>query len=132
MRATSARPADTASSPISKIEDPAAAAWLRFRFVDKIVGGVGAAQLHPRRRARADRLSEGGPLGQPVVDLEEVALVDGQYYAVRQFPRCGSKMASRIATERRDAHLQAGAAHEPILKVTVAAPSESTSLPFSG
>jgi len=65
-----------------------------------------------------------GPLGQPVVDLE-VTLFDGQYHAVDS-SEMSFKMATRIALTEglpkcRPVLL------EPILKVTVAAPSDATS-----
>ena len=65
-----------------------------------------------------------GPLGQTVVDLE-VALVDGQYHAVDS-SEMSFKMAARIAMSEAMPKCKP-VLLEPIVKVTVAAPSESTS-----
>ena len=69
-----------------------------------------------------DYLKE-GPLGQPVVDLE-VALFDGQYHGVDS-SEMSFKMAARIAITEAMPKCKP-VLLEPILKVTVAAPSDST------
>ena len=66
-----------------------------------------------------DYLKE-GPLGQPVVDLE-VTLFDGQFHAVDS-SEMAFKMAARIAMSEAMPRCQP-VLLEPILKVTVAAPS---------
>jgi elongation factor G len=95
-----------------------------FHFVDKIVGGVVPRNFIPAVEEGCAEFLKEGPLGQPVVDLE-VTLVDGQYHAVDS-SEMSFKMASRIALTEglpkcRPVLL------EPILKVTVAAPSDATS-----
>ncbi|MCX7362859.1 MAG: elongation factor G [Alphaproteobacteria bacterium] len=94
-----------------------------FRFVDKIVGGVVPRNFIPAvEEGLRDYLRE-GPLGQPVVDVE-VALVDGQYHAVDS-SEMSFKMAARIAMSEAMPKCRP-VLLEPILKVTVAAPSDST------
>ena len=95
-----------------------------FRFVDRIVGGVVPRNFIPAvEEGLVDYLKE-GPLGQPVVDLE-VTLVDGQYHAVDS-SEMSFKMAARIAMTEAMPKCRP-VLLEPILKVTVAAPSEATS-----
>jgi elongation factor G len=95
-----------------------------FRFVDKVVGGVVPRNFIPAVEAGlVDYLKE-GPLGQPVVDLE-VTLFDGQYHSVDS-SEMSFKMAARIAMTEAMPKCKP-VLLEPILKVTVAAPSESTS-----
>jgi elongation factor G len=95
-----------------------------FRFVDKIVGGVVPRNFIPAvEEGLVDYLKE-GPLGQAVVDLE-VALVDGQYHSVDS-SEMSFKMAARIAMSEAMPKCKP-VLLEPILKVAVAAPSESTS-----
>ena len=94
-----------------------------FRFVDKIVGGVVPRNFIPAvEEGLRDYLKE-GPLGQPVVDLE-VRLVDGQYHSVDS-SEMSFKMAARIAMSEAMPTCKP-VLLEPILKVTVAAPSDST------
>ena len=94
-----------------------------FRFLDKIVGGVVPRNFIPAvEEGLRDYLRE-GPLGQPVVDVE-VALVDGQYHAVDS-SEMSFKMAARIAMSEAMPKCRP-VLLEPILKVTVAAPSDST------
>ena len=94
-----------------------------FRFVDKIVGGVVPRNFIPAvEEGLIDYLKE-GPLGQPVVDLE-VTLFDGQYHSVDS-SEMSFKMAARIAMSEAMPKCKP-VLLEPILKVTVAAPSEST------
>jgi elongation factor G len=95
-----------------------------FRFVDKIVGGVVPRNFIPAvEEGLIDYLKE-GPLGQPVVDLE-VTLVDGQYHSVDS-SEMSFKMAARIAMSEAMPGCKP-VLLEPILKVTVTAPSDSTS-----
>lgn len=94
-----------------------------FHFVDKIVGGVVPRNFIPAvEDGLVDYLKE-GPLGQVVVDIE-VALVDGQYHAVDS-SEMSFKMAARIAMSEAMPKCKP-VLLEPIVKVTVAAPSEST------
>ena len=94
-----------------------------FRFVDKIVGGVVPRNFIPAvEEGLIDYLKE-GPLGQPVVDLE-VTLFDGQYHSVDS-SEMSFKMAARIAMTEAMPKCKP-VLLEPILKVTVAAPSDST------
>jgi elongation factor G len=95
-----------------------------FKFVDRIVGGVVPRNFIPAVEEGCVEYLKEGPLGQPVVDLE-VTLFDGQYHAVDS-SEMSFKMATRIALSEglpkcRPVLL------EPILKVTVAAPSDATS-----
>ena len=94
-----------------------------FRFVDRIVGGVVPRNFIPAvEMGLVDYLKE-GPLGQPVVDLE-VALFDGQYHTVDS-SEMSFRMAARIALSEAMPKCRP-VLLEPILKVTVAAPSEAT------
>ncbi|MBV8188281.1 MAG: elongation factor G [Alphaproteobacteria bacterium] len=94
-----------------------------FRFVDKIVGGVVPRNFIPAvEEGLGENLKE-GPLGQPVVDLE-VTLFDGQYHSVDS-SEMSFKMAARIALSEGLPKCKP-VLLEPILKVTVAAPSEAT------
>ncbi|WP_428684561.1 elongation factor G [Reyranella sp.] len=94
-----------------------------FRFVDRIVGGVVPRNFIPAvEEGVIDYLRE-GPLGQPVVDLE-VTLFDGQYHAVDS-SEMSFKMAARIAMSEAMPKCKP-VLLEPILRVTVAGPSEST------
>jgi len=95
-----------------------------FRFVDKIVGGVVPRNFIPAVEEGCGEFLKEGPLGQPVVDLE-VTLVDGQYHAVDS-SEMSFKMASRIALTEGLPKCKP-VLLEPILKVTVAAPSDATS-----
>lgn len=95
-----------------------------FRFVDKIVGGVVPRNFIPAvEEGLREHLKE-GPLGQPVVDLE-VTLVDGQYHSVDS-SEMSFKMAARIALTEALPKCKP-VLLEPILRVTVAAPSDATS-----
>jgi elongation factor G len=95
-----------------------------FRFVDRIVGGVVPRNFIPAvEEGLIDYLKE-GPLGQAVVDLE-VALVDGQYHSVDS-SEMSFKMAARIAMSEAMPKCKP-VLLEPILRVTVAGPSDSTS-----
>lgn len=94
-----------------------------FRFVDKIVGGVVPRNFIPAvEEGLVDYLKE-GPLGQPVADIE-VGLVDGQYHAVDS-SEMSFRMAARIAMSEAMPKCRP-VLLEPILKVMVAGPSDST------
>ena len=94
-----------------------------FRFVDRIVGGVVPRNFIPAvEMGVLDYLKE-GPLGQPVVDLE-VTLFDGQYHSVDS-SEMSFKMAARIAMSEAMPKCKP-VLLEPILKVTVFGPSDST------
>lgn len=94
-----------------------------FRFVDRIVGGVVPRNFVPAvEEGIIDYLKE-GPLGQPVVDLE-VTLFDGQYHAVDS-SEMSFRMAARIAMSEAMPKCRP-VLLEPILRVSVAGPSEST------
>jgi elongation factor G len=95
-----------------------------FRFVDKVVGGVVPRNFIPAVEDGLIECLKEGPLGQPVVDLE-VKLFDGQYHSVDS-SEMAFKMAARIAMNEGLPKCKP-VLLEPILKVTVAAPSESTS-----
>ena len=94
-----------------------------FRFVDKVVGGVVPRNFIPAVEEGLIEYLKEGPLGQPVVDLE-VTLFDGQFHAVDS-SEMSFKMAARIAMSEAMPKCRP-VLLEPILKVTVAAPSEST------
>jgi elongation factor G len=94
-----------------------------FRFVDKIVGGVVPRNFIPAVEEGLIDYTKEGPLGQPVVDLE-VTLFDGQYHSVDS-SEMSFKMAARIAMSEAMPKCKP-VLLEPILKVTVAAPSDST------
>jgi elongation factor G len=94
-----------------------------FRFVDKVVGGVVPRNFIPAVEEGLFDYTKEGPLGQPVVDLE-VTLFDGQFHAVDS-SEMSFKMAARIAMSEAMPKCRP-VLLEPILKVTVAAPSDST------
>jgi elongation factor G len=94
-----------------------------FRFVDKIVGGVVPRNFIPAVEEGLFDYTKEGPLGQPVVDFE-VTLFDGQFHAVDS-SEMSFKMAARIAMSEAMPKCRP-VLLEPILKVTVAAPSDST------
>jgi len=94
-----------------------------FRFVDRIVGGVVPRNFIPAVEHGLIEYLKEGPLGQPVVDLE-VTLVDGQYHAVDS-SEMSFKMAARIAMSEAMPKCKP-VLLEPILKVTVTGPSDST------
>jgi elongation factor G len=94
-----------------------------FRFVDRIVGGVVPRNFIPAVEEGLREYLKEGPLGQPVVDLE-ATLFDGQYHAVDS-SEMSFKMAARIAMSEAMPKCKP-VLLEPILRVTVAGPSEST------
>lgn len=95
-----------------------------FKFIDKIVGGVVPRNFIPAVEMGVVDYLKQGPLGQPVVDLS-VMLFDGQYHTVDS-SEMSFKQAARVAMveamPKCDPVLL-----EPILKVTIAAPSDATS-----
>ena len=94
-----------------------------FRFVDRIVGGVVPRNFIPAVEEGFREYLREGPLGQPVVDLE-ATLFDGQYHAVDS-SEMSFKMAARIAMSEAMPKCRP-VLLEPILRVTVAGPAEST------
>ena len=94
-----------------------------FRFVDRIVGGVVPRNFIPAVEEGLREYLKEGPLGQPVVDLE-ATMFDGQYHAVDS-SEMSFKMAARIAMSEAMPKCKP-VLLEPILRVTVAGPSEST------
>ncbi len=94
-----------------------------FHFVDKIVGGVVPRNFIPAVEEGLIDYLKAGPLGQPIVDIE-VTLFDGQYHAVDS-SEMSFKMAARIAMSEAMPKCRP-VLLEPILKVTVTGPSEST------
>src|SRR5262249_27373845 len=107
-----------------KVEIKPLARATGFRFVDKVVGGVVPRNFIPAVEEGLREYLKEGPLGQPVVDLE-VMLYDGQYHSVDS-SEMSFKMAARIALTEGLPKCKP-VLLEPILKVTVAAPSDSTS-----
>jgi elongation factor G len=95
-----------------------------FKFNDKITGGVVPKQWIPAVEDGVRDALHKGPLGFPVVDVA-VTLIDGSYHSVdsselafRTAGRIGMSEALALAS----AHLL-----EPVMKVTVVAPSGATS-----
>jgi elongation factor G len=107
-----------------KVEIKALPRGSGFRFVDKIVGGVVPRNFIPAVEEGLTEYLKEGPLGQPVVDLE-ATLYDGQYHSVDS-SEMSFKMAARIALSEALPKCKP-VLLEPILKVTVAAPSDATS-----
>lgn len=95
-----------------------------FKFVDRIVGGVVPRNFIPAVEDGIADYLKTGPLGQPLLDLE-VTLLDGQFHAVDS-SEMSFKMAARIAMTEALPKCRP-VLLEPILKVTVATPSDSTS-----
>ena len=62
--ATSSRAAGTASTPCATSRSSRSAPGAGFEFVDKVVGGVGAAAVHPQRREGRPRPAGAGPRGR--------------------------------------------------------------------
>ena len=95
-----------------------------YSFESKIVGGIGAEGVRPRRR-EGHQVGDGlGPLaGFPVIDFK-VSLIDGAYHDVDS-----SVLAFEIAARAamRDGLKKAGAKLlEPIMKVEVVTPEDYT------
>ncbi|MCW5748172.1 MAG: elongation factor G [Alphaproteobacteria bacterium] len=95
-----------------------------FKFIDKIVGGVVPRNFIPAVEMGVVDYLKQGPLGQPVVDLS-VTLFDGQYHTVDS-SEMSFKQAARVAMSEAMPKCDP-VLLEPILKVTIAAPSEATS-----
>lgn len=94
-----------------------------FKFVDRVVGGAVPRQFIPSVEIGVQDYLNRGPLGFPVVDVE-VALVDGQFHSVDS-----SDMAFRTAARMGMAEGMMKCEPvllEPILKVSIAAPTEFT------
>jgi elongation factor G len=95
-----------------------------FKFIDKIVGGVVPRNFIPAVEMGVVDYLKQGPLGQPVVDIS-VTLYDGQYHTVDS-SEMSFKQAARVAMTEGMAKCDP-VLLEPILKVTIAAPSDATS-----
>jgi elongation factor G len=95
-----------------------------FRFDERISGGVVPKQWIPAVEAGVRDATEKGPLGFPVVDVA-VTLVDGSYHTVDS-SEIAFRTAGRIGMSEA---LAAAAPHllEPVMKVTVLAPSGASS-----
>ncbi len=95
-----------------------------FKFTDKITGGVVPKQWIPAVEDGVRDALVKGPLGFPVVDVA-VTLIDGSYHSVDS-SELAFRTAGRIGMSEA---LAQAAAHllEPVMKVTVVAPSGATS-----
>ena len=95
-----------------------------FRFEEKISGGVVPKQWFPAVEAGVKDAMQKGPLGFPVVDVA-VTLIDGSYHSVDS-SEIAFRTAGRIGMAEA---LAAAQPHllEPVMKVTVTAPSSATS-----
>ena len=95
-----------------------------FKFTDKISGGVVPKQWIPAVEDGVRDALVKGPLGFPVVDVA-VTLIDGSYHSVDS-SELAFRTAGRIGMSEA---LAQAAAHllEPVMKVTVVAPSVATS-----
>ena len=95
-----------------------------FQFEDAIVGGAIPRNFIPSVEEGIIDFLKRGPLGFPVVDVA-VKLYDGQYHSVDSSDmafKTAGRLAMNEGMPKCDPVLL-----EPILKVTVAAPSDSTS-----
>ena len=95
-----------------------------FEFKEKISGGVVPKQWIPAVEAGVRDATVKGPLGFPVVDVA-VTLIDGSYHTVDS-SEIAFRTAGRIGMSEA---LAQAAPHllEPVMKVTVVAPSGATS-----
>lgn len=95
-----------------------------FKFGERISGGVVPKQWIPAVEDGVRDAMAKGPLGFPVVDVE-VTLVDGSYHTVDS-SEIAFRTAGRIGMSEA---LAQAAPHllEPVMKVTVTAPSNATS-----
>ncbi|HET9427705.1 MAG TPA: elongation factor G [Allosphingosinicella sp.] len=95
-----------------------------FKFQDRITGGVVPKQWIPAVEAGVRDAMAKGPLGFPVVDVL-VTLIDGSYHSVDS-SEIAFRTAGRIGMSEA---LAAASPHllEPVMKVTVIAPSSATS-----
>jgi elongation factor G len=94
-----------------------------FAYDEKVVGGVVPRQFIPAVEAGVKEYLVQGPLGFPVVDVA-VTLISGQFHAVdssEQAFKTAGRMAMTEGMPKCDPVLL-----EPILQVTIAAPTEFT------
>ncbi len=95
-----------------------------FKFEEKISGGVVPKQWFPAVEAGVKDAMTKGPLGFPVVDVS-VTLVDGSYHSVDSSEiafRTAGRIGMAEALALAQPHLL-----EPVMKVTVTAPTAATS-----
>jgi len=95
-----------------------------FTFSERITGGVVPRQYIPAVEQGVKEWSRQGPLGFPVVDFE-VTLFDGSYHTVdssEQAFKTAAQLAMREGIQACEPVLL-----EPILKVEISVPSDSTS-----
>jgi len=95
-----------------------------FKFGDRITGGVVPKQWIPAVEDGVRDALVKGPLGFPVVDVE-VTLIDGSYHTVDSSEiafRTAGRIGMSEALGQAQPHLL-----EPVMRVTVVAPSNSTS-----
>ncbi|MGE0178504.1 MAG: elongation factor G [Sphingomonas sp.] len=95
-----------------------------IKFGDRITGGVVPKQWIPAVEDGVRDATVKGPLGFPVVDVE-VTLVDGSYHSVDS-SEIAFRTAGRIGMSEALAQAQPHLL-EPVMKVTVTAPSNATS-----
>ncbi|PSF36127.1 elongation factor G [Aphanothece hegewaldii CCALA 016] len=95
-----------------------------FQFHETIVGGVVPRQYIPGVEVGVREYLSHGPLGFPVVDVD-VTLTDGSYHSVDSSEQA-FKMAARIAMSEGMPKCKP-ILLEPVVSVTVTAPSEYTS-----
>lgn len=95
-----------------------------FKFGDRITGGVVPKQWIPAVEDGVRDALVKGPLGFPVVDVE-VTLIDGSYHSVDS-SEIAFRTAGRIGMSEALAQAQPHLL-EPVMKVTVTAPSNATS-----
>jgi elongation factor G len=95
-----------------------------FKFGDRITGGVVPKQWIPAVEDGVRDALVKGPLGFPVVDVE-VTLIDGSYHSVDS-SEIAFRTAGRIGMSEALALAQPHLL-EPVMKVTVVAPSNATS-----
>jgi elongation factor G len=95
-----------------------------FQFHETIVGGVVPKQYIPGVETGVREYLQQGPLGFPVVDVD-VTLTDGSYHTVDSSEQA-FKQAARLAMTEGMPKC-APVLLEPILSVTISAPSEFTS-----
>jgi elongation factor G len=94
-----------------------------FKFEDRITGGVIPKQYIPAVETGVRAALARGPLGYPVVDLA-VTLTDGTFHSVDSSDMAFQKAAAKAMAEALP--LCAPVLLEPVMKVTVSAPTEFT------
>ena len=94
-----------------------------FQFEDRITGGVVPKQYIPAVETGVRASLARGPLGYPVVDLA-VTLTDGTFHSVDSSDMAFQKAAAKAMAEALP--LCGPVLLEPVMKVTVSAPSEFT------